>query len=158
MVLIDLTKQEFVEIRNKIKERYAQKPSSTDRKLDFDEEFPDFVVRNEFSRDRDRIIFSKAFRRLEHKAQVYSHEKGDHYRNRLTHTIEVTQIARSIARNLGLNEDLTEAIALGHDIGHTPFGHQGENVLDKIMRGEDDLGELLNYKLDYGGFKHISMV
>ncbi|WP_083804477.1 dGTP triphosphohydrolase [Methanobacterium lacus] len=110
--------------------------------------------RNEFSRDRDRIIFSKAFRRLEHKAQVYSHLKGDHYRTRLTHTIEVMQIARSIARNLGLNEDLTEAIALGHDIGHTPFGHQGEEVLDNIMRGTDNLGGNLKYRINYYGFKH----
>ncbi len=141
-------------IRNLTKDKYAQNPLFTDRRLDFDEKNPDFVVRNEFSRDRDRIIFSKAFRRLEHKAQVYSHEKGDHYRNRLTHTIEVTQIARSIARNLGLNEDLTEAISLGHDIGHTPFGHQGEDVLDSIMRGKNDLGGVLEYKISYGGFKH----
>jgi dGTPase len=136
-----------------VKEKYAQKPSFMDRRIHIDEVFPDYIIRNEFSRDRDRIIFSKAFRRLEHKAQVYSHSKGDHYRTRLTHTIEVMQIARSIAINLGLCEDLTEAIAWGHDIGHTPFGHQGEDVLDSIMRGKDDLG-IIKFKLHYGGFKH----
>lgn len=151
---LDYTNEELKNMRFLIKEKYAQKPSSKDRRIDFDEENPNFLVRNEFSRDRDRIIFSKAFRRLEHKAQVYSHEKGDHYRTRLTHTLEVMQIARSIARNLGLNEDLTEAIALGHDIGHTPFGHQGEDVLDGIMRGEDDLGGNLKYCINYCGFKH----
>lgn len=139
--------------RDLVKEKYAQKPSLMDRRIIIDEAFPDYIIRNEFSRDRDRIIFSKAFRRLEHKAQVYSHSKGDHYRTRLTHTIEVMQIARSVAINLGLCEDLTEAIAWGHDIGHTPFGHQGEDVLDNIMRGKDDLG-IIKFKLHYGGFKH----
>ena len=82
-------------------------------------------LRTCFSRDRDRIIHSKAFRRLKHKTQVFLSPSGDHYRTRLTHTLEVSQIARTIARCLGLNEDLTEAIALGHDLGHTPFGHAG---------------------------------
>jgi dGTPase len=154
MSSLKFTKKEFKKLKKGINREYAQKPSSTDRRIDFNEENPDFVDRNEFSRDRDRIIFSKAFRRLEHKAQVYSHVKGDHYRTRLTHTIEVMQIARSIARNLGLNEDLTEAIALGHDIGHTPFGHQGEDVLDGIMRGKDDLGGNFKYCINYCGFKH----
>nr|WP_242947366.1 dNTP triphosphohydrolase [Caloramator proteoclasticus] len=116
--------------------------------------FKDLIIRNDFSRDRDRIKFSRAFRRLQHKAQIYSHEKGDHYRTRLTHTLEVSQIARSIARNLNLNEDLVEAISLGHDIGHTPFGHQGERVLDEIMCGEEDIGGKIKYKINYGGFKH----
>ncbi|MCE5312627.1 MAG: deoxyguanosinetriphosphate triphosphohydrolase [Nitrospiraceae bacterium] len=92
-------------------------------------------IRTCFQRDRDRIIHSKAFRRLKHKTQVFLAPKGDHYRTRLTHVLEVSQIARTIARSLRLNEDLTEAIALGHDLGHTPFGHAGEAVLNKIHPG-----------------------
>ncbi|MEG0013405.1 MAG: deoxyguanosinetriphosphate triphosphohydrolase [Cellulosilyticaceae bacterium] len=89
-------------------------------------------VRTAFQRDRDRILHSKAFRRLAHKTQVFIAPEGDHYRTRLTHTLEVAQISRTIARALRLNEDLTEAIALGHDLGHTPFGHTGEHVLAKF--------------------------
>lgn len=89
-------------------------------------------IRTDFQRDRDRILHSKSFRRLKHKTQVFISPEGDHYRTRLTHTLEVSQIARTISRALKLNEDLTEAIALGHDLGHTPFGHTGEKVLDKI--------------------------
>ena len=89
-------------------------------------------VRTDFQRDRDRIIHSKSFRRLMHKTQVFISPEGDHYRTRLTHTIEVSQIARTISRGLGLNEDLTEAIAMGHDLGHTPFGHSGEEILNSI--------------------------
>lgn len=89
-------------------------------------------IRTEYQRDRDRILHSKAFRRLKHKTQVFISPEGDHYRTRLTHTLEVSQIARTIARALRLNEDLTEAIALGHDLGHTPFGHAGEKVLNDI--------------------------
>ncbi|MEE1185784.1 MAG: deoxyguanosinetriphosphate triphosphohydrolase [Acutalibacteraceae bacterium] len=89
-------------------------------------------LRTCFQRDRDRIIHCKSFRRLKHKTQVFLSPEGDHYRTRLTHTLEVSQIARVIARALGLNEDLTEAIALGHDLGHTPFGHAGERALDKL--------------------------
>ncbi|MBI4764130.1 MAG: deoxyguanosinetriphosphate triphosphohydrolase [Deltaproteobacteria bacterium] len=92
-------------------------------------------IRTVYQRDRDRIIHSKAFRRLKHKTQVFLSPTGDHYRTRLTHTLEVSQIARTIARALGLNEDLTEAVALGHDLGHTPFGHAGEEVLDQIVPG-----------------------
>jgi dGTPase len=92
-------------------------------------------LRTCFQRDRDRIIHSKAFRRLKHKTQVFLAPKGDHYRTRLTHTLEVSQIARTIARALRLNEDLTEAIALGHDLGHTPFGHAGEDILREIYPG-----------------------
>ncbi|MEG2597016.1 MAG: deoxyguanosinetriphosphate triphosphohydrolase [Oscillospiraceae bacterium] len=89
-------------------------------------------LRTEYQRDRDRILHCSAFRRLKHKTQVFLAPQGDHYRTRLTHTLEVSQIARTIARALQLNEDLTEAIALGHDLGHTPFGHAGERVLDRI--------------------------
>src|SRR6056297_450490 len=89
-------------------------------------------IRTSFQRDRDRVIHSKSFRRLKHKTQVFLSPEGDHYRTRLTHTLEVTQIARTIARALRLNEDLTEAIALGHDLGHTPFGHSGERTLDRL--------------------------
>jgi len=92
-------------------------------------------IRTCFQRDRDRIIHSKAFRRLKHKTQVFLAPKGDHYRTRLTHTLEVSQIARTIARALRLNEDLTEAISLGHDLGHTPFGHAGEDILREIYPG-----------------------
>ncbi len=92
-------------------------------------------IRTEFQRDRDRIIHSKAFRRLKHKTQVFLSPFDDHFRTRLTHTLEVSQIARTISRALALNEDLTEAIALGHDLGHTPFGHCGEGVLDHLIKG-----------------------
>ena len=91
--------------------------------------------RTDFQRDRDRVLHCKAFRRLKHKTQVFLSPKGDHYRTRLTHTLEVSQIARTIARALQLNEDLTEAIALAHDLGHTPFGHAGERALDRCMEG-----------------------
>jgi dGTPase len=94
---------------------------------------PEDDVRPAFQRDRDRIIHCKAFRRLKHKTQVFFAPTGDHYRTRLTHTLEVSQIARTIAKVLRLHEELTEAIALGHDLGHTPFGHAGERVLDRLM-------------------------
>ncbi len=90
-------------------------------------------IRNEFQRDRDRIIHAKAFRRLMHKTQVFISPDGDHFRTRLTHTLEMMQVARTIARPLDLNEDLTEAIALGHDLGHTPFGHTGEEALSHVL-------------------------
>ncbi|MHB1346753.1 MAG: deoxyguanosinetriphosphate triphosphohydrolase [Candidatus Humimicrobiaceae bacterium] len=99
---------------------------------------PDCDTRTCFQRDRDRIIHCKSFRRLKHKTQVFFNPEGDHYRDRLTHTLEVSQISRSIAKALFLNEELTEAIALGHDLGHTPFGHAGEDVLDLIKK--DNLG------------------
>ena len=92
-------------------------------------------LRTAFQRDRDRIIHSKAFRRLMHKTQVFISPEGDHFRTRLTHTLEVAQISRTIARALRMNEDLTEAIALGHDLGHSPFGHDGEDVLDELLPG-----------------------
>jgi len=96
---------------------------------------PEDDFRPAFQRDRDRILHSKAFRRLKHKTQVFFAPTGDHYRTRLTHTLEVSQIARTMAKALALNEELTEAIALGHDLGHTPFGHQGERVLARLMPG-----------------------
>jgi len=111
---------------------YATKSKST-RGKKIQEKLCD--VRTVFQRDRDRIIHSKAFRRLKHKTQVFISPEGDHFRTRLTHTLEVSQIARTVARALRLNEDLTEAIALGHDLGHTPFGHAGETALDKIHPG-----------------------
>jgi dGTPase len=95
---------------------------------------PDSPLRTPFQRDRDRIVHSKAFRRLKHKTQVFISPEGDHYRTRLTHTLEAAGIARTVARALELNEDLTEAIALGHDLGHPPFGHIGEEVLDACLR------------------------
>ena len=92
-------------------------------------------IRTPFQRDTDRIVYSKAFRRLKHKTQVFLQPEGDHYRTRMTHTLEVSRIARTMARALALNEDLAEAIALGHDLGHTPFGHAGERLLDEVMPG-----------------------
>ncbi len=108
---------------------YAVKSNLSKGRLKYEEPCP---IRTVFQRDRDRIIHSKAFRRLKHKTQVFIAPPGDHYVTRLTHTLEVSQIARTIARALNLNEDLTEAIALGHDLGHTPFGHIGEDVLNEL--------------------------
>ncbi len=125
-------------------------------------------LRTEFQRDRDRIIHSNSFRRLKHKAQVFLYPTGDHYRTRLTHTLEVAQIARTISRALRLNEDLTEAISLGHDLGHTPFGHEGERVLDMLnpngfkhykqsIRVVDYIDKLnLTYEVRDGILKHTN--
>jgi len=117
---------------------YASNPEASKGRLYF-ERAKDF--RTCFQRDRDRIIHSSAFRRLKHKTQVFVAHEGDYYRTRLTHSIEVAQVARTIAKQLNLNDELTEAISLAHDLGHTPFGHTGEEVLDKLMK-------------PYGGFDH----
>lgn len=117
------------ELENKNLSPYACRSSASRGREHAEEPCP---VRTVFQRDRDRIIHSKAFRRLKLKTQVFIIPEGDHYRTRLTHTLEVAQIARTCAKALGLNEDLTEAIALGHDLGHTPFGHAGEQVLDMV--------------------------
>ncbi|PNU19067.1 deoxyguanosinetriphosphate triphosphohydrolase [Geothermobacter hydrogeniphilus] len=113
--------------------------SSASRGRKYDEPYKD--DRPAFERDRDRIIHCAAFRRLEYKTQVFVNHEGDYYRTRLTHSLEVAQIARGIARRMSLNEDLTEALALAHDLGHTPFGHTGEHALNKLMK-------------DHGGFEH----
>src|ERR1041385_134292 len=102
---------------------------------------PESATRTAFQRDRDRIIHSGAFRRMKHKTQVFVYHEGDYYRTRLTHSLEVAQIARSICRVLRLDEDLAEALALAHDLGHTPFGHAGEDALDHAMQ-------------PFGGFDH----
>jgi dGTPase len=121
--------RERIEKREETLSPYAVKSKSSRGRLKWEEPCP---IRTSFQRDRDRIIHSKAFRRLKHKTQVFIAPLGDHYVTRLTHTLEVSQIARTIARALNLNEDLTEAIALGHDLGHTPFGHIGEQVLNEL--------------------------
>ena len=117
---------------------YAAKNSQSKGRVHKENEHP---YRTAYQRDKDRITYSTAFRRLQYKTQVFVNYEGDHYRTRLTHTLEVTQIARTIARALGLNEDLVEAIALAHDIGHTPFGHSGEKALNEMMKKN-------------GGFEH----
>ena len=117
---------------------YASKPENTRGRLVAEEESS---FRSPFQRDRDRIIHASAFRRLKHKTQVFVEHEGDNYRTRLTHTIEVAQVGRTIARVLGLNQELTEAVALAHDLGHTPFGHTGEDALHDLMA-------------PYGGFDH----
>ncbi|MFH1115087.1 MAG: deoxyguanosinetriphosphate triphosphohydrolase [Pseudomonadota bacterium] len=117
---------------------YALLSENTRGRVYEEEECP---YRTAFQRDRDRIIHSKAFRRLEYKTQVFAYYEGDHYRTRLTHTLEVAQIARSVAQYLGANEDLTQAVALAHDLGHTPFGHAGEHALHDLMQAN-------------GGFEH----
>jgi dGTPase len=117
---------------------YACRPEESRGRLHPEPESP---LRSPFQRDRDRIIHSTAFRRMKHKTQVFVYHEGDHYRTRLTHSLEVAQIARTISRSLGLDEDLAEALALGHDLGHTPFGHAGEDALETVMA-------------PYGGFDH----
>ena len=121
--------RQIAEDREESLSPHATKSKLSRGRLKYEEPCP---VRTAFQRDRDRIIHSKAFRRLKHKTQVFIAPQGDHYVTRLTHTLEVSQIARTISRALNLNEDLTEAIALGHDLGHTPFGHVGEEVLNEL--------------------------
>jgi len=128
-VISRLNVRQIAEEREESLSPYAVKSRLSPGRLKYEEPCP---VRTAFQRDRDRIIHSKAFRRLKHKTQVFIAPLGDHYVTRLTHTLEVSQIARTISRALNLNEDLTEAITLGHDLGHTPFGHVGEDVLDEL--------------------------
>jgi len=133
-----LTRKELEKQEYKILAPYAMKSSETRGRVHKEKEHD---YRSVYQRDKDRIIYSTAFRRLEYKTQVFVNHEGDHYRTRLTHTLEVSQLARTIARTLKLNEDLAEAIALAHDLGHTPFGHSGESALHKLMQG-------------HGGFEH----
>jgi dGTPase len=133
-----LTREEYQRLEERNLAPYAFKSRDTMGRLHPEQEHP---YRSCYQRDRDRIVHSTAFRRLEYKTQVFVNHEGDYYRTRLTHTLEVAQIARSIARILRLNEDLTEAIALAHDLGHTPFGHSGEDALKTLMKR-------------YGGFDH----
>ena len=128
-MISQLNVRQITEEREENLSPYAIKSKQSRGRLRYEEPCP---VRTAFQRDRDRITYAKAFRRLKHKTQVFIAPQGDHYMTRLTHTLEVAQIARTIARALNLNEDLTEAIALGHDLGHTPFGHVGEEVLNKL--------------------------
>ncbi len=131
-MISQLNIRQITEEREENLSPYAAKSKLSGGRLKYEDPCP---IRAAFQRDRDRIIHSKAFRRLKHKTQVFIAPLGDHYVTRLTHTLEVSQIARTISRALNLNEDLTEAIALGHDLGHTPFGHVGEDVLNELYHG-----------------------
>jgi len=147
-----LRDRDFYEsIEDKILAPYATKSKGANNTRVYPEE--EHPYRTAIQRDRDRIIHSRAFRRLKHKQQVFLISESDHYRTRLTHTLEVSQLSRTMAKALGLNELLVEAIALGHDLGHTPFGHIGEVVLNNILSGKDDLDGLLLPR-NCGGFKH----
>jgi dGTPase len=133
-----ITREEYERIEAEVLAPYAMKSMGSRGRVHREEPCP---YRTCFQRDRDRIIHSEAFRRLEYKTQVFVNHEGDYYRTRLTHTLEVAQISRGLARTLRLNEDLAEAIALAHDVGHTPFGHRGEAALNELMA-------------DHGGFEH----
>ncbi|MDO8518721.1 MAG: dNTP triphosphohydrolase, partial [Deltaproteobacteria bacterium] len=132
------SREHFEELEKKNFAPYAVLSGDSEGRLYKEEEHPQ---RSRFQRDRDRVIHSRAFRRLEYKTQVFVNHEGDYYRTRLTHTLEVAQIARTIARILGLNEDLAETVSLTHDLGHTPFGHSGQHVMNHLMK-------------EFGGFEH----
>jgi len=134
------TRQQLEEYESQTLASYAVHSKDSKGRLHPEEE-ADFRPR--FQRDRERILHTTAFRRLEYKTQVFINHEGDYYRTRLTHTLEVAQIGRSVARSLGLNEDLVETICLAHDLGHPPFGHSGESALSRLMK-------------DFGGFNHNS--
>ncbi len=131
-MISELRVRQLIEAREESLSPHAVRSKQSRGRLRPEEPSP---VRTEFQRDRDRILYSKAFRRLKHKTQVFVAPEGDHYVTRLTHTLEVSQVARTITRALNLNEDLAEAIALGHDLGHAPFGHVGEEVLNELYQG-----------------------
>ena len=133
-----MTRQEFEQRERRLLAPYAAKSAESQGRAHPE---PEHTYRTAYQRDRDRVVHSTAFRRLEYKTQVFLTHEGDYFRTRLTHTLEVTQIARTLARALNLNEDLTEAVALAHDLGHTPFGHSGEEALAELMR-------------DHSGFEH----
>src|SRR3954464_11617998 len=140
---------------------YASNPENSRGRLHRE---PESELRSPFQRDRDRIIHSTAFRRLKHKTQVFVYHEGDHYRTRLTHSIEVAQIARTVARALGLDEDLAEALALAHDLGHTPFGHAGEEALNDEMRPHGGVSHndqtpriLTSLERRYAGFDGLNL-
>src|SRR5512143_1138509 len=132
------TRQQLENFEDQSLAPYGMRSRNSKGRVHAEEEHP---YRTAFQRDRDRIIHTTAFRRLEYKTQVFVITEGDYYRTRLTHTLEVAQIARTFARSLGANEDLTEAISLAHDLGHTPFGHSGERKMNELMQ-------------PYGGFNH----
>lgn len=133
-----LTREHFEELERKNLAPYAVLCGDSEGRLYKEDEHPQ---RSRFQRDRDRVIHSRAFRRLEYKTQVFVNHEGDYYRTRLTHTLEVAQIARTVSRILGLNEDLAETVSLTHDLGHTPFGHSGQHVMNHLMK-------------EFGGFEH----
>lgn len=140
---------------NSLEEKYLKPYATLNRQWQDSRRYPEAPhrYRTAFQRDRDRIIHSRAFRRLKHKRQVFVVTVGDHYRTRITHTMEVSQLSRTIGKAIGLNEELVEAISLGHDLGHTPFGHVGEFILNKILNGSDLLDGLMP-GINAGGFKH----
>jgi len=135
---MNYSREQLEDIEDKLLAPYGCRSKYSRGRL-FQEDEPPY--RTIFQRDRDRILHTTAFRRLEYKTQVFINSEGDYYRTRLTHTLEVTQIGRTLARALGANEDLTESICLAHDLGHPPFGHSGEIALGRLMK-------------DYGGFEH----
>ncbi|MFQ6116194.1 MAG: dGTP triphosphohydrolase, partial [bacterium] len=145
------SRQEVEALEEKVLAPYACRSRGAHKTRRFEE--PEHAYRTAFQRDRDRIVHSRAFRRLKHKRQVFLTSESDHYRTRITHTLEVSQLSRTMARALALNEDLMEAIALGHDLGHTPFGHLGEVILNEIMVGARTFAGQVQVR-NSGGFKH----